>query len=127
MTSRIRCVGIRNLRLPLFALAALAAASSVPAQDGPPPAVRNAVRAVVRMLEAGDEATLASFAEEHLAPAYRASFAAGALLDHLRALRASTQGATATETVPATSTIAAGAFLPLPRLDDGSLITGHFT
>ena len=52
--------------------------------------VRKAIDAVVRMLEAQDESSLDGFAEEHLAAPYRASFAAGKLSEHLRALRVAT-------------------------------------
>jgi CubicO group peptidase (beta-lactamase class C family) len=91
-TCRHRLALLSLLLVPGF----LAGSSAALAQGGPPPKVRQAIDAVVRMLEANDEASLTSFAEQRLAPTYRASFTPDALLEHLRGLRAGTQGATDT-------------------------------
>jgi CubicO group peptidase (beta-lactamase class C family) len=57
------------------------------AQSGPPPAVRAAIQSVEHMLETKDDVALGVFAAEHLAPAYRASFAPDALVAHLKQVR----------------------------------------
>ncbi len=57
------------------------------------PSVSRAPRLRGQVLEASDEASLTSFAEQHLADSYRSTFAPGALLEHLHALRAVARGA----------------------------------
>ncbi|HEX4824101.1 MAG TPA: serine hydrolase domain-containing protein [Candidatus Polarisedimenticolaceae bacterium] len=71
---------------------ALLAFGSVLAQQGPPPQVRAAIQSVEGMLEGTDDASLKSFADEHLSPAYRASFGPDALMAHLKSLRAAVGG-----------------------------------
>ena len=78
---------------PAFAfVAALVISGFAAAQEGPPPQVRAAIQSVERMLEATDDASLKTFADEHFAPAYRASFGPDALMAHLKSLRAAVGG-----------------------------------
>lgn len=77
------------------------------AQDGPPPEVRRTVGAIVAVLSASDEVSLERFAQEHLTPTYRESFAPGELVRHFTALRHAARGT--------------GSNRMLRREDDGAL------
>lgn len=67
-------------------------AQSVQAQGGPPPAVREAVDAVVLYVSTGTPETMNDLIEK-LAPSYRAEFSSeSALMRHLEALRAEVSG-----------------------------------
>ncbi|MES2306548.1 MAG: serine hydrolase domain-containing protein [Gemmatimonadota bacterium] len=80
-------------RLTLLAgLCTILATAPAAAQDGPPPEVRAAIDGVLAMLRASDDASLATFAADHLAPSYRTSFAGDALTRHLRSLRDAARG-----------------------------------
>ncbi|GAA4854715.1 hypothetical protein GCM10023332_02860 [Luteimonas vadosa] len=72
--------------LLLLALLLMLPVKASAAQGGPPPALRDAISAVEAMLGGTDEASLSAFAEQRLAPAYRARLGEGATA-HLRALR----------------------------------------
>src|SRR5262245_61993016 len=61
-------------------------------QNGPPPHVRAAIQSIERMLEGRGDDTLETFAAERLTPAYRGSFAPGALLAHLSTMRGAVGG-----------------------------------
>lgn len=76
----------------LFALLFAFSAPPSSAQGGPPPEVRNAISAVEAMLGGSDDASLAAFAAQRLAPAYRARLGGGTIA-HLRSLREAARGA----------------------------------
>lgn len=61
-------------------------------QQGPPPAVRAAIDALVQMLQASDEASAKAFAEARLSDAYRQTLGDG-VIAHLTRLREATRGA----------------------------------
>lgn len=69
----------------------LMGAWSAPLQgQGPPPAVREAVRALLMTLESGDEQSARAFVEERLTADYRAQLGADAV-PHIRALQEATR------------------------------------
>ena len=81
---RMRSIGLA------CGLAALAGVAPAQPEGAPPHQIRG--RAIEAMIEAADDSSLRRFAEEHLAPAYRDSFAPGALLAHLTRVRAACAG-----------------------------------
>lgn len=85
MSSRFRF----RLALPLLA-AVLGGTPATPlaAQGGPPPEVRAMIDGVVTMLRGTADSSLTTFAAKQLAPAYRDSFTAPKLIEHLQGLRA---------------------------------------
>ena len=62
------------------------------AAQGPPPVVRDAIGALMGMLEGGDEASAERFSTQRLSDEYRTLLGDGAVA-HLRSLQAETQGA----------------------------------
>lgn len=80
----------RRTLIPLLALAFAAPAAR--AQDGPPPAVVEAIQAIEGMIEATEESVLREFIARRLAPAYRASMPEAAMLAHLRTLQQAVGG-----------------------------------
>jgi len=64
------------------------AASTVPAQEGQPRPRQVRGAAIERLIASGGEASLQQFIDQQLVPEYRDSFAPGALLEHLRKIRA---------------------------------------
>lgn len=71
----------------------ISAAWTAPAvAQGPPPAVREAVQSLVRMLEAGDEESARTFVDERLTDGYRGRLGEDAFA-HLRALQQATRQA----------------------------------
>jgi CubicO group peptidase (beta-lactamase class C family) len=62
------------------------------AQDGPPPAVRETVSRVLALFASRGEAPLLRFADEVVAPSYRASFEDDAFLRHLESVREAGRG-----------------------------------
>lgn len=75
----------------LFVVVALGVSSGA-AQQGPPPVVREALRAVETMLASSGEAALTAFATRRLARGYRESFPPGGIEAHLRRLREAVGG-----------------------------------
>lgn len=80
--------------VPALLLLALTLAGPAGAQQGPPPEVRAAVSRVMSLFGSRGEDPLERFADDALAPAYRASFAPDALLTHLAAVREAGRGRT---------------------------------
>ncbi len=94
--------------LIITSLAAFWAGFSAPpvAAQGPPPAVREAIRSLVTTLQAGDEPSARAFVAERLTDTYRARLGAGAV-PHVRALQETTRRAHGN--------------MGVDRMDDGSL------
>ena len=79
----------RVLTIPLlFAVVLSAAAMPARAQDARQDAVHQRVQALESLMGSSGDEPLQQFANNHLAPGYRDSFAPGKLLEHLRAVRA---------------------------------------
>ena len=84
----------RTCRQVLASLLLLLTAAPLPAkaQGGPPPEVREAIRAIEAMLESTGDAALTSFAATRLAPSFRRTMSDEAMLAHLRSLRSAVDG-----------------------------------
>lgn len=65
---------------------------SAQSQSGPPPEVRAAIQSIEQMLLSTGDAPLRAFAAERLAPTFRASLSADAMLSHLTQLRTAVGG-----------------------------------
>jgi CubicO group peptidase (beta-lactamase class C family) len=70
------------------------AAGRLAAQDGPPPAVREAVSRVLQLFQSRGREPLLRFADDVMAPSYRSAFGEEELVAHLDALREAGRGRT---------------------------------